>query len=376
MKRYILALIFLCVTAYAQNVKVEDYKVPVSRAINFRVNGFWNWTQVENNVTANSASANVIYRQFYSSLPYAWFFDVDATGSKNFDIYSYDVKADLSLRKYIWNDRNWFGMTRIITEGAKPFSQVSSSVTVGAGYGRYINATALAKAVRIEEHLLKEKILSDNLPRDIIINIAQIIERQNEYQNNYGEAYETQWFDDIEKELIISGLLKGYTLGSIGILRIRQVLFGINERVNDRYYGWDLSLGTLFTLTTPDKSDPGSPNLTIDGRYSYPIGWRMQVNTSAEIHSPVDTIFIKKITANVNIDFIYELSNRINLVAGYRFGLLKYPNNTTYSDNLLSISFLYYVENNIYLGLNTSFEKLGSTPRKLSTNLTLSYNLF
>jgi hypothetical protein len=376
MKTYIFTLFLLCSTLYAQNVQVEDYKVPVSRANNFRINGFWNWSQVENNVTANSASANVAFKKFYSSLPYAWFFTADASGSKNFSTYSYDVDADLNLRKYIWNDRDWFGMTRIVTEAAKSFEQVASSVTIGAGYGRYINATALAKAVRIEEHLLKENILTDHLPKDIIINIAQIIERQTEYQNKYGEAYETQWFDDIEKELIISGLLKGYSLGSIGILRIRQVLFSINEKVNDRYYGWDLSLGTLFSITTHDKSDPGSPNLTISGRYSYPIGWSMQVNTSGEIVSPLDTLFIKKVSAASNIDFIYELSNRINLVAGYKLGLTKYPDNTTYANNLLSISFLYYIENNIYLGLNMSYEKYGSSPRKMSTNLTLSYNLF
>jgi hypothetical protein len=362
---------------FSQNVSVTDYKVAVSQATTFRANGFWNWSQVGDSVYSNNASANLIFRKFYTSLPFAWFFNADATGGRDGSRTQYDVKIDGNIRKYIWDKKDWFGFSGVNLEASKDFDQVASNMTVGAGYGRYINATALAKAVRIEEHLLKDNVITDHLPKGIMINIANIIEREDEYRNLYGsEVYETQWFADIEKEIQASGLLRGSNIGSIGILRMRQVLFGINERVNQRFYGWDISAGALFTITTPNKSRAGSPNLTINGRYSYPFSWRTQLNFDAGIFSPIDSSFAREVTVNTGFDFIYELSNRINLLTGYRFGIFKPDGETALVSNLLNLSFLFYIENNIYFGVNASYEKLSRSPKQMKTSLTLSYNLF
>ncbi|MDP4174416.1 MAG: hypothetical protein Q8933_10635 [Bacteroidota bacterium] len=378
MKRLLLLTIFLIVSVIsAQNVDVRDYKVPISKATTFRANGFWNWSQVGDSVSGNTANATVLFRKFYTSLPFAWFINVDATGGRDAGKKNYDVKFDGSIRKYIWDREDWFGFSRIRAERANNYDRISSDFTIGAGYGRYINATALAKAVRIEEHLLKEKIISDFLPKEIMINIANIIERQQEYINLYGpEVYETQWFNDIEKQIASSNVLKTPGIGSIGILRMRQVLFGINERVNERYYGWDLSAGALFPITTRDTSKAGSPNLALTGRYSFPFNWSTQMNIVAEVSTPIDTVFAKQVLANTGVDFIYELSNRINLLAGYRLGIYKPATASAYIDNLVNVSFLYYIENNIYFGINAAYEKLARSPKRLSTSITLSYNLY
>lgn len=174
------------------------------------------------------------------------------------------------------------------------YKQIKSSLTIGAGYGRYINATALAKAVRIEEHLLRENIISDHLPKATMIKIANIIDRQDEYRNIYGEAYENFWLFNMENEIRASGLLIGNYLGAIGFLRMRQVLFSINEKVNDRYYGYDVNLGTKFILSTQDKSKSVSPSLSLSGRHSYPLGWSAQINGIIEIYTPIDSLLAKK----------------------------------------------------------------------------------
>ena len=103
--KIILSLIILSNSTLAQNVKVEDYKVPVSSAKTLRFNGTYNWGQTSDDslttVTANNAAGSFLFRSFYSSLPYAWFIDVDASGAKNFDEYSYDIKISPSMRKYL-----------------------------------------------------------------------------------------------------------------------------------------------------------------------------------------------------------------------------------------------------------------------------------
>ena len=50
-------------------------------------------------------------------------------------------------------------------------------VILGLGYGRFINATALRKAVRIEDFLFEEGVISDFLPKDTMIALGQIIEK-------------------------------------------------------------------------------------------------------------------------------------------------------------------------------------------------------
>ncbi len=280
------------------------------------------------------------------------------------------------MRKYIWDDRDFFAESEVNIQHRDVDKQIASSLIFGAGYGRYIDATALAKAVRIEEHLLREGVIKDFLPKNTMVRIANIIERQTEYQNVYSDTYETFWFFDIENEIKASGLLIGNNLGAIGILRMRQVLFGINERVNNRYYGWGATLGARFDLTTPDKSKVGSPKLNLAGRYSYPLSWNFQLNTIAEIYSPLDSLFLKQITLNFGFDFIYELSNKINLVTSYKFAIFKPFEKKEELNHTFTTAFLFYLENQIYFGINNSITKIGTTPQTISVSMTLQYNLF
>lgn len=371
-----LATIFFIQQSIAQKVEVYDYRVPVSRAQILRTSAFWNWGQIGDSVTTNIASADVIFRKFYSSLPFAWFIDADISGGKTFSKYSHDVKIKASARKYIWEERDLFAFSELNVRHIDYYKQISSSLTFGAGYGRYIDATALAKAVRIEEHLIKESVIKGYLPKNTMVKIANIIERQAEYENIYSDTYETFWFFDIENEIKASDMLIGNNLGAIGVLRIRQVLFEINERVNNRYYGWDVTFGTRFDLTKQDKGKVGSPNLNLAGRYSYPLGWKFQINTIGEVYSPLDSLFAKQINSNIGLDFIYELSNRVNLVTSYKLGIIKPGTGKAEATNILNTAFLFYLENEIYFGINGSIKKIGDRPSVMGLSMTLQYNLF
>lgn len=373
-----LAFVFILFEySFSQNVKVEDYQVPISRAKLLRMNGYWNWNQVGDSVTNNAAAAGLIYRQFYSSLPFAWFFDADLSGGKSFSQYQHSIKITTSARKYIWDEKDFFAFAGLDLSHLDYYKQVASNLTLGAGYGRYIDATALAKAVRIEEHLLKENIITDRLPKATMIKIANIIDRQSEYINIYGETYENFWLFDIENEIRASGMLIGNHVGAIGILRMRQVLFNINEKVNNRYFGYDLNVGSKFILSTFDKSKSGSPNLAFSGRYSYPLGWRFQINGNFEIFSPMDSMFFRQVTSNIGVDFIYELSNRINFVANYKLKAVKQYGQSTFTiDHIFTTSFLYYLENEIYYGLSTSVQRIGTQKTLFGLAMTVQYNLF
>lgn len=393
----LLLLIFFAISVFisAQNVTVSDYDVPVSTAKILRLTGGFNWSQSSQetaagstitNVTSNNANINLLFNSFYSSLPFAWFMDVYANGGKNFSTYNHDIGISPSVRKYIWNEQDWFGFARLDARHVNTFKQIESYFTVGGGYGRYINATALAKAVRIEEHLMRENVISAYLSKATMIKIANIIERESEYRGIYGDTYETRWYNDIEAEMKSDGKLVADNVGAMGILRIQQVLKGINERVNDRYYGWDATAGIRFNTSTSNKSTVATPNLSIGGRYSYPVTWRTQVNSFANLGTPLDSTFFKNMFINAGADFIYELSNKINFVSGYRLTSKTPTVGDSWIDHNLGASFIFYLENQIYLGINGNLTRNGNPSQiggtgylpitDLSTNITIQYNLY
>lgn len=138
MRSTIILILLTISTLWSQNVKIEDYQVPTSRAKYLRVNGNWNWNQSGDSVINNIANAQLIYRQFYSSLPFAWFFDSDLNGTKNFKKYEHNIKITSSVRKYIWDEREYFVFSGLELEHMTEYKQIKSSLTIGAGYGRYI----------------------------------------------------------------------------------------------------------------------------------------------------------------------------------------------------------------------------------------------
>jgi hypothetical protein len=382
MLKFTAVFLFLTSMIFGQNVSVSDYKVPISTAKILRLNGTYNWSQSKyadtlTVVTADNAAATLTLRSFYSSLPFAWFFDVDATGGKSFDVWTHDVSIRPSIRKYVWEDMDWFGFASFDARHTNTFKQIESNLQVGGGYGRYINATALAKAVRIEEHLIQEGVIKDHMPKETMIKIANIIERESEYQGIYGDTYEKQWYEAIEKEIKDSGYLNGNALGAIGLLRTQQVLKGINERVNERFYGWDLNLGVLFNLSQRDKSPTNSPALAVSGRFSYPIGWRAQIDAFATVSTPIDTSFFQQVGTSAGVNYLYELSNRINFVAGYNINYITPAAGAAYADHNLTASFIFYLENYINLGINANMVRSGLTRQTdLSSSVSLQYNFF
>lgn len=378
MKKLIFTIVFLTIPflTYPQNVNVTDYEVAVSKAKVLRFNGSWDWSQSGTTVNSNNANGTLLFKTFYSSLPTAWFIDVAASGGKVFDEYNHNVRLNTSFRKYIWDEEKVFAVSELSMSHLNTYRQLESNLKVGFGYGRYINATALAKAVRIEGHLIKDNVISAPLSKETMIAIANIIEREDEYKGIYEATYETYWLDDITEEIKKSGAISGEGLESIGVLRMRQVLFNINERVNPRYYGWDVSTGIRFPMSTRDKSPVGNPMFSLAAEYSYPISWNMQVNSNAKIDSPLDSAFFNQYEMVLTLDFIFELSNRINFVTTYELvGHKPYNVNIEYLHNLSS-SFWYYIENNIYFTVSAGYKKQGANPKVLSTNVGLQYNLF
>ncbi len=394
--KYIFLFLFISSLGYSQNVKITDFDIPVSSARKFLINGFYSWaeTDPDDSVTAKSVSSNgrleAIYSQFYSSPGMKW--NLDFTGGLttlrgDTTRFNYSLATDYS--KYFSNTKGFFvnGELKSSYLRKREFGKDNRpdlNIFAGLGYGRQVNATSLAKAIRIDEDLKKGGITSSYMPKSTMLKIAQIIDRESEYRDKYKALYESKIIEDIQKEIENSGVSRTQTLSALGFMRVRDVLYGTNQFINPRLYGGDIRLGIGYTvLTRNEEIKSPSPTVDLRGRYAYPIGIHHQFTSYANLSSPLDSNFAKLVTGDAGLNYYYNMTNRISFNAGYRAQLNQlYAGNGTIGldksavDHFFSAGFTFYIENYITFNLTGGIEKYHALETKYFSNASVGFIIF
>ena len=368
----------------AQNVSVTDYQVPVSTADRLLIDFSMNHATRGSDATTSKGNIGGIYKRFYDSLPFGYSIDIIGSGlvDKNIeaDEYNtnYQVNGDAGVKKYLMQNnellKDLFGSVRVSSDTRSEYDRPASALTVGVGYGRFIEATALAKAVRIEAFLIKEGELTDHLPKAAILEISKIINREGEYEDRYGQTYKKDWYKDMETIMHESGLLKEGGLSAIGIIRIEEVLE--REDIADRFYGWDVTLGSKFDITLPYTGQDRSPaNLDVSASYARPIAWRWQVSERVSMNTPFDNLGTA-FSASLSTDISYELSNRVDLRLRHLLQLEKLEAEDAKTSHSLGASFIYYIENNLNLVVTEQITKAPKGDIISNFTVVLNYRVF
>lgn len=377
-------LIVIPGNVFAQEVSVTDYQVPVSTADRLLIDFALNHATVGSNATTSKGNIGGIYKRFYDSLPFGYSIDIIGSSlvDRNIETDAYDtnyqINGDVGVKKYLLESnpflRDSFGSLRATSDMSKAYDRPTSALTVGVGYGRFINATALAKAVRIEAFLIEEGELSDHLSKDAILELSQIIQREDEYKDKFGETYQKEWYGDMEKVMAESGLLKESDLSAIGVLRAEEILE--REEIADRFYGWDVTVGSKFDITTPYTDwERSIANLDVTASYARPIAWQWQISERLSINTPFDSIG-QAFSLSLSSDISYELSNRIDLRLRHLFRLDKPEVGNTENSHSFGASFIYYIENNINLVVTEQIEIVPNEDISTSFTALLNYRIF
>ena len=361
--------------------------MPVSRVDNLRIDALsFNFTTEGKEVIHEQGEVGLVYKKFYSSLPFAYFIDALSSASyfRQFSFEdsertgTYEMNLDIQIQKYFQETNKFFYFVSPDALMRKGFGRPQSDVILGLGYGRFINATALRKAVRIEDFLFEEGVISDFLPKDTMIALGQIIEKEDEYRNIYGDrTYLHYWYEDMSSEIDKTGLVTGGgNIGSIGLFRMREVL--TQEQISDRFFGWDVNAGVQYQLQTRDKDiERPLAALAINVRYSRPISWRMQVNTDFKLDTPFKRdYFRREYNIRQNIDFIYEITNRIAFVSSNTLHINKERDQDARFRHISNISFTFFIENKISLTAIEQISKEEGLPFRQSLHFALSYRIF
>lgn len=398
--KYFLVMIFITSVGYAQNVKITDFNIPTSTAKQMLVGGSYNWAQTGDSVTTNQFNVNGAFNTFYTSLPFSWDLALNASLSGKYGDSTraaYNLVANIN--KYFSQKSAAFyygGLTSSYLRKTEFGIQNRPEINVegGVGYGRLVNATSMAKAIRIDEDLRKFGVTTSFMPKTTMQEIARIIDRESEYKTTYKSIYEYKIIGDILKEIQASGVAGEFVNSSLSYFRIREVLFGINQFINPRYYGGDIRAGVGYTLLTRNDSlkNP-SAFLNLQGRYSYPIDLHQQLNLIAGARTPFDSLFGTLVQGTGNINYSYNLTNRISFIAGYTINLTQQVDNITTFDSLgvpsvsgvvrdfstanhiFTAGFNFYLENYITLsitaGLNKDHEQLADKYTNVSAIFTV-----
>ena len=388
--RSMLVVLLVIASAEAQNVSITDYKVPVSRVDNLRIDALsFNLTTEGKEVIHEDGKVGLVYRKFYSSLPFAYFIDAlssasylrefsfDSSGDSSERIWTYDANLDIQVQKYFRETHKFFYFVSPEILMRKDFDRPQLDVILGLGYGRFINATALRKAVRIEDFLFEEGVISDFLPKDTMIALGQIIEKEGEYRNLYGgRSYQQYWYEDMSSEINKTGLVTGGgNIGPIGILRMREVL--TQETISDRFFGWDVNAGIQYQLQTRDKNvERPPPALAVNVRYSRPISWQIQVNTDFKLDTPFNDDFRREYNVRQNVEFICEITNRIAFVTSNTLQINKKRDQDARFRYTSNINFTFFVENTISLSAIEQISKEEGYPFRQSLLFALTYRIF
>jgi len=375
------ALLAAPVPAPAQTVSPFDYDVPVSTSEQARLGVTFNYAGQGTDVQTCDGSANILARRFYNSLPFAYDVTLNGVGAtrrtpadkqKN----SYNAIVEAGVRKYFSPEGDFFYSVDGRLTADNDFDRPAIEATPGAGYGRFITVTTLAKAVRIEDFLLKENVIKGRLSKATMIELAQLIERQNEFQSEYGERYKVQWFEAMEEVIARAGMFTHEGLGAAGSLRMDEVLF--QERINERFIGWDARAGLRLEVLNPYKNiDREDPSFSGRLRYSRPVGWESQFDANVQYVTPFTGDFgVNVYTLTATLNYLYELSNRIDFTASNIFTARRFdPDLQTQLNEQVRAGFLFYLENQVNLNITAQASKIRGQDIGQGLYLGLEYRL-
>jgi hypothetical protein len=382
----------------AQDIKITDYDVPVSQSHQLYVTGDmqsrnigipYEYQQGRFNLGASLTS-------FYNSPYFAW----QVQSSSKFDWryksgrptrFTEAAQATVSVRRYVNGQGLFFGGVNLKTnwyhDNLRPGINLGGSV----GLGRTVEATVLARAIRISEFLIKEGILNRHLSKETLLALAAIINREGEYKMRYGDKYMVWWLADMDQLIAVAASLPEGSVGPIGIFRIREVLH--QEQIQRRVHGWTVETGISKQVARGSSSMLEDPDIFAAATVTRPLGLKHQLLAETRMSTKTGEMFGERYQFTVSLKHVFELSNRID-IALTEYYIKQHNQRNDYDPayelgvnvNRVSLAAYYYLENAVSVNFAGTLEHRYSwitwpqyqetSQRVWGINLSVGYHVF
>ncbi len=352
----------------ASNISLRDYKVPVSSARSSFVSGMLYLQDREDSIPIGGVGTFAFdFNKFYSSLPFAYditfHLRTDAQYPERFEINDttmredtfsthsvYTVQLSGQMNKYLFKGKDFFGFTKLDYTQQTVYYQPDIEIIGGFGIGRFINATPLARAIRIEEELKKEGVLVGDIPYGVLLKFAKHLapEVQKKYQEEF-YYWEREYYATLEEILKSSGVLKNQELGSTGTLVINDIM---NEFIAERYYGTEFALGIGYEISNPAQYDTiHDVFIEFAEKFATPLDIKSQFIQSFSLQFPFTGGKLgNELSSSFMIKFSYEVSNKIDFVGAYYLNAtIQREGGRIYHEHEGDITFIYTIINRLDL---------------------------
>jgi len=295
-------------------------------------------------------------------------------GAKSKDTYT--AGASTTIDNYFReNSRGgyWYGKASI---GANSeYDDLDTTLGVGLGYGRVVNVTPMAKAIRLVDALKKRGSISRKPSKAVYNQIANIVARDAEYVSKHGRKdYQKFWIADIESALRNSGVLSG-NFNAIGVLEARQVL--VDERISTRKYGWKVRAGLNY-VGSNFSGIKDKPGLELGAEYHRPISNRTQFSNEAVLTTVFDSNASDAYKLKNNMTLTHEVDDRIDWENSWTLEYDKVDGGQDVTTNSLSSTFLYELTNSLDYTVSASLTNVDGTTNDgtdKSLNMGIRYRL-
>ncbi len=367
----------------SEHVSLLDYTETSSSYEDAYLTGNFNLKDGNQDQSSYNLNLGVDYDKVVSTPNRTTKFAVDAAGSRSRsgeanadDESNYLATTSLTSDQYFnpaSNDLFWYGRGEL---GFKK-SQVDpfSKITGGIGYGRVVNVTPMAKAIRLVEAVNDRGVLN-RLPSVATYNkIAGIINKENEYKSRYGhEDYYIKWISDIEAVLVASGVAKnGKSLGAGGVLKAYDVLD--SENISTRKHGW-LVRGGLGVVLSDYDGESGKPAYEIGAEYHKPFNNKTQFSDEVIVTGTLDDGNNGYSVTN-DMSLTYELTDKIDWINKWQMNYSDSDDSDELTSHALSSTFSYELNNQLDFDVVASLSDSGEdgTDWDKQLNMGITYRL-
>lgn len=277
-------------------------------------------------------------------------------GAKSTD--SYTVGLSATMDNYFTPGSKgafWYGSGSVRANSAS--DDLETKLGLGLGYGRVVNVTPMAKAIRLVDSLSAQGSIKGKPSKAAYNQIANIIAKEDEYASKFGrKTYQQHWLGDIEGALRSSGVISG-NLNAAGVLEARRVM--VDERISTRKLGWKVRAGLSYIGTNFDGLT-NKPGLELGAEYHQPLSNQTQLSSVA-----VATAILDNATDAYNftnkVSLTHEIDDRIDWENSWVLDYNKAENGNDITTNTLSSTFLYELTNSLDYSITANISDTDGT---------------
>ncbi|MCR4404611.1 MAG: hypothetical protein NUW06_04950 [Candidatus Acetothermia bacterium] len=348
-------------------VPLCSYTQPESRytnlglALNYR---FFDDQYRDNRGNISAGSAALDFSSFFDSASYGYNSTANLKISYNNGALGYSGIGSGSYQMYL-KESDLFGFGSLVLRASSAYKNLGLNAITGAGYGRFRDVTPLAKAMRIGEMLLGMKSISQPLPDQTLMAVAQEIGKRAEYEKL------EQLVQKITELIERTGLVTAGKLGAVEGLRIEEIVLAVG---GERLCGWDVRGGVGYEVLDP--LGHAQDSLVFAGaNYAAAPAPNAQLLAKADFSSSFE--LLENYSLSAVVSYFHRAGPALSYTFSYNFLRLKQPAEPEVDSQAVDLKALFQVSGgwNVAAGLSLKWET-GYEDWTKEFSITANYTIF